>query len=242
MTKKIDFYQKFLEAKKYTDQYGVVYGTEDFAVYLYSVIRMQKPKTVVELGTGLGTTTIWSALALEENSFGKIITIDDGSEWSRISAGLNLNKNYHQYITDLIDKFEFKCVEFLNEKISVLGYTDPVDILFCDYAHSSFDICKLLAQYLPVMNEYSKIYIDSASTHYNSYNTLERIVDILNCGSVPKTLQDLTDIDLGKSIKNKTFSLEHIIENKDRNQNSTACITVSPTDIFPYPRVNIRAV
>ena len=36
------------------------------------------------------------------------------------------------------------------------------------------------------------------------------------------------------------FKLEHIVENKDRSQNSTACITIQPYDIFPYPKVNVR--
>lgn len=239
---KNNFYQKFVDIKKYTDHNGAVYGTEDFAIYLYSIIKMQKPKHIVELGTGLGITMLWSALALEENGHGKIVTIDDGSEWERISSALEIKEHYSQYINDLITQFDFKNISFLNHPIEVFDNSDPIDILFCDYAHSSFDICKLLSQYLPKMNEYSKIYIDSASTHYNSYNTLNSIIDILNQGHIPKTLQDLSKVNLKKYVEDKKFSIEHIIENKDRNQNSTACVTISPIDIFPYPRVNIRAV
>ena len=239
---KTDFYNKFVKAKQFTDQYGEIYGTEDFAIYLYSVIKMLKPKIVVELGTGLGTTMLWAALALEENQQGKIITVDDGSEWPRINSVVNLNHNYSNHINSLIQQFDLQCVDFRNERIQTLDIENPIDILFCDYAHSVYDVCHLLAEYLPLMNSYSKIYIDSASTHYNSYNALEQIIKLFNQDCIPKTIKELASTDLEPIVKNHKFDLEHVIENKNRNQNSTACITVSPVDIFPYPRVNIRSV
>lgn len=239
---KTDFYNKFVKAKQFTDQYGEIYGTEDFAIYLYSVIKMLKPQTVVELGTGLGTTMLWAGLALEENQQGKLITVDDGSEWPRINSVVNLNHNYSDHINSLIKQFGLQCVDFRNEQIQTLDIEDAIDILFCDYAHSVYDVCRLLAEYLPLMNSYSKIYIDSASTHYNSYNALEQIIELFNQGCIPKTVKELASTDLESIIKNHRFDLEHIIENKNRNQNSTACITISPIDIFPYPRVNIRSV
>jgi predicted O-methyltransferase YrrM len=239
---KTEFYNRFVKAKQFTDQYGEIYGTEDFAIYLYSVIKMLKPNTVVELGTGLGTTMIWAALALEENQQGTLITVDDGSEWPKINSAVNLNNNYKNYIENLIQEFELKSVDFRNQKIKTLDIDSPIDILFCDYAHSVYDVCQLLSEYLPLMNTYSKIYIDSASTHYNSYNALERIVELFNQGHIPQTVKDLSLQDLEPIVKTHRFDLEHIIENKNRNQNSTACVTISPVDIFAYPRVNIRSV
>ncbi len=33
---KTEFYNRLIEAKKYTDRIGSIYGTEDLSVYLYS--------------------------------------------------------------------------------------------------------------------------------------------------------------------------------------------------------------
>lgn len=243
-----DLYQRLAELKRYTDRIGSIYGTEDLSVYLYSVIKMMKPKTVVELGTGLGSTMLWSALALEENNEGVLYTIDDGSEWERISVareliGERFCKKYSEFIQKLIIDFQiYERVQFINEKISIVPVNN-IDLLFSDFAHGVFDVTKLIADYLPRMNDYSKIYIDSASTHYGSYNTIERIVEILNNGKIPRSFEEVSVFDydeLLKKVQSSSFSIEHIIENKDRNQNSTCCITVSPIDIFPYPRKNLR--
>ena len=237
---------KFVSIKRYTDSIGSVYGTEDFSIYLYSIVKMLKPKNVVELGTGLGSTAFWAALALEENGFGRIITVDDGSEWDSVGTyvrslvGKHYNSDYATYINNLITSFDLKNIHLLNEKISVININEPIDILFTDFAHSVFDIVQLLAYYIPKMSSYSKIYIDSASTNYSSYCALERIVESLNHGKVPASIKEVAveEIDISSS----KFYLEHIIENKDRSQNSTACITIMPEDIFCYPRVGIRGV
>src|ERR1051325_6257975 len=60
-----------------TDAVGTGFGTEDFCLFLYSLVRMQTPKTVVELGTGFGLTTFWMALAAKSNKGGHIWTVDD---------------------------------------------------------------------------------------------------------------------------------------------------------------------
>ena len=243
-----EFYNRLIEAKKYTDRIGSVYGTEDLSVYLYSVMKMMKPKTVVELGTGLGSTMLWSALALEENNCGELYTIDDGSEWYRIKTvkdtiGEHFREDYTDFIENLIETFKIgERVRFLNKKISVLEL-DEIDVLFSDFAHGVFDVTKLLADYIPKMNDYAKIYIDSASTHYSSYHTLEKIVGMLNNGKIPRSFEEVSDFNYDsfmRIVQRSSFSIEHIIENKDRDQNSTCCITISPIDIFPYPRKNLR--
>lgn len=252
---KNNFYNRFVELKRYTDRVGSVYGTEDFSVYLYSMIKMMKPKKVVELGTGLGSTMLWSALALEENGEGTIYTVDDGSEWERLRQvkdliGNDFQEDYNQFIASLIKKHQFDNISFFYEKIDVLDVKN-IDILFSDFAHGVFDITKLLVNYLPKMNSHSRIYIDSASTHYSSYMALEKLVELLNDNKIPRVFHDVIEysnklerdhhIDvLQDIIQNSEFKIDHIIENKDRNQNSTCCITMSPIDIFPYPRKNIR--
>ena len=234
---------KFSELKKYTDSIGSIYGTEDFAIYLYSIVKMMKPQTVVELGTGLGSVALWTALALEENKSGVIHTIDDGSEWDRLKTSVGMStgiyeEKYPEYIKNLVKRFNFEQINFISKKIDRLDLGN-IDILFSDFAHGPFDIVKILADYLPQMTDDSYIMFDSASTHYGSYHTLETIVDCFNNGKVPRVFKDL-GVDLSDKVNNCKFQLNHIVENKDRNQNSTACIRITPVDIFPYPRVNVR--
>ena len=58
-----------------------VYGKERFCYLLYSLVRMEQPNTVVELGTGFGTCAFLVAQALKENNKGMIWTIDNGVDW-----------------------------------------------------------------------------------------------------------------------------------------------------------------
>ena len=240
-------YERFLKLKKFTDSIGPIYGTEDFAIYLYSVIKMLKPQFVLELGTGLGTTALWSAQALIENNSGVIHTFDDGSEWSHLknaknSIGEYFREDYLFYIENLIDSFEVRSrLNFHQLKINDIEADAPIDILFSDFSHGPADVLKLLAEFLPQMNDFSKIYIDSASTYYSSYHTLESLIMMFNENIIPRTILELSKNEkIHQAIHTHKFQLEHIVENKDRAQNSTACITIQPYDVYPYPKINMR--
>lgn len=242
-------YEKFAKLKMLTDRIGTVYGTEDFAIYLYSLVKMTRPKTVLELGTGLGSTALWTALALEENGNGVMHTIDDGSEWSTMRGidsilGDFYRKNYAEYVKNLISHFElYDHINFINDTISD-NYLDNIDILFCDYSHGPHAVTKLIADYFLKMNPNSFIFIDSASTYYPSFQLLESMISQLNSGKIPFTLKEMVSKDKLQLFQDKVinikFELTHLIENKNRNQNSTTQIKMIPIDIMPQPRVNIR--
>jgi len=242
-------YDKLIEIKKLTDEIGQIYGTEDFAIYLYSLVKMSKAKNIVELGTGLGSTALWIALALEENQNGTLHTIDDGSEWNHLKQAKSrfefyFHENYSEYIYNLIDHFQFsKQIQFYNEKIDSFE-TEHIDILFSDFQHSPYAVIKCIADHLHKMSDNSYIFIDSASTYYSSYHTINSIIDCLNLGKIPKTLVEMIDSKNMHKFQTKVmsskFELTHVIENKNRNQNSTAQIKILPIDIIPQPRMNIR--
>ena len=242
-------YDKFKELKQLTDRIGSVYGTEDFAVYLYALIKMTKPRSVLELGTGLGSTALWAGLALEENGGGVCHTIDNGEAWVDLKSPTLLNQyyrdNYSDYITDLIAAFQLQNqIVFHNEAITQLEYDTQYDIVFCDYAHGPFNCVKLLVDCIPRMQDNAYIFIDSASTLYSSFHTLECTIDLFNQGRVPLTVQELISEEQRQNfihkIQNCRFDLTHLVENKQRNQNSTAQIKISPIDIVVQPRINIR--
>lgn len=63
------------------DLAGPLYGSEDQALFLYSLVKMYRPRTVVELGAGLGVSSFWIAQALRENGDGRLFSVDDGCHW-----------------------------------------------------------------------------------------------------------------------------------------------------------------
>src|ERR1041384_3160568 len=66
-----------------TDAVGTSFGTEDFSLFLYSMVRMHAPETVVDLGTGLGLSAFWMALAAKRNQIGHVWTVDDFELFNR---------------------------------------------------------------------------------------------------------------------------------------------------------------
>jgi hypothetical protein len=234
--------------KSYADSVLDVYGTEDFSVYLYSLIKMQKLRNIVEYGTGLGSAALWCGQACKENGFGKVHTVDLGIEWEvnirRDILKAHREKTHAQYITELIKSHALEdYIELHNEAIDFeKSYsTDPIDILFSDYNHGTIKILELLANLIPKMSRHSYIFIDGASCYLSSYWMLENLISILNTGRIPQSLMELaSDKDGLKQVVQATkFSVSHIIENKQRKQNNTACITLSPLDIMPYDKQHI---
>ena len=213
----MNYYERFLKLKQFTDSVGPIYGTEDFGIYFYSVIKMMKPKSILELGTGLGTTMLWAAQALDENNQGKIHTIDNGSEWNylkkaRDQMGEYFREDYLFYIENLIDSFNVrKFVEFHPIQIEEIQSDNPIDILFSDFAHGPSDVLKLLAEFLPQMNSYSKIYIDSASTHYGSYHTLEKVIDMFESGIIDPAKVTRSSLQNAASISSMILTTECVI-------------------------------
>ena len=62
---------------QFTSILGAAFGTAAFAKLLHSLVLMERPRTVVELGSGLGTSALWMALATEMNGYGHVYAVDD---------------------------------------------------------------------------------------------------------------------------------------------------------------------
>lgn len=238
------------EIKNYTDQVGPYYGTEDLAVYVYSMIKMNRPQKVLELGTGLATVSLWAAAALVENGTGELVTVDDGSQYANNSDVVSLlgdqyTPNYKDFVEKLLKLHGVAAVvNFVNKTLEELTFRDSYDMLFADFSHSPFAVTRLLGQFLPRITRNSTIFIHSASTYYSSYHTLEAVVDLLNQKRIPLSLREMVnpgDLNrLEQLVNNCVFELTHLVENKQRNQNSAAQIRIVPCDIVPHPRSNIR--
>lgn len=239
---------------------GPSYGSEDVCVLLYSMIKRERPALVVELGTGLGVTTAWIAAALAENGHGTIVTVDNGAHFET-SGKRQWREQLQGPLAELADRpyGEFLATIFARAGVSrrvkvcrseidlhelswleeCLGSDAPkIDVVFSDYNHSATNTATLVASFLPRMAEVGSIFIDSASTHLPSYYLLEHLVELLNAGRVPKEMlahaaRSGLDARLEAMTRESRFRLMHLVEKRDRSQNSTAWLRVERASLLP---------
>ncbi|SRR6266568_3187269 len=249
-----------------SDVAGIRSGTEDFCLFLYSLIRMHAPKTIVELGTGLGTSAFWMALAAKRNGVGHVWTVDDLSlfkiyndrldkiinDLRRVQFALLETSTPQQYFQDVSRLLDLdKYLTFIHEKIDLdeerhfdhYPFGDKtIDLLFSDFRHGPMAILAILGHFLPRMSPTSSIFIDSAPTDWRSYLLLEQLIAQLNSGQIPRLLQDRSPVDLSQVMKNRRIVLVHLTECKERDQNSTAWLKIEVIDLLPQPRTYMRGL
>jgi hypothetical protein len=247
-----------------TDIAGPVFGTEQFCLFLYSLARMHEPRIIVELGTGLGVSAFWMALAAKLNGHGHVWTVDDleyfeqnttllkkiCSELDRMGFGsvnCGTPKEYLEGVAKLLQIDNQ--LTFINTRIDLnearhfeqYPFGDqPIDLLFSDFKHGPAAVLAILGHFLPRMSPSSSIFIDSAATYWPSFLLLENLVTQLNHGKVAKLLQDRTSVDLSHLVRNLRIVLVHLTEAKTRNQNSAVWLKIEPIDVVPQPRAYMR--
>jgi hypothetical protein len=249
-----------------TDVLGEGYGTEEFCLFLYTIVRMHAPKTVVELGTGRGASAFWMALGARRNGLGHVWSVDDHEQLGEIGAALRRNMSRlagtpwerldvaRPDLALLEVSQELQLTDhltFIERRIrpEVQGHFDdypfvqqPIDLLFSDFSHGPSTILQILGQLMPRMSKSCSILIDSASTSWPSYLLLEHLVTLLNYGQVPELLQENSNIDLTPIIRNLRITLVHLTKWGRRNQNSTAWLKFEPVDLQPHPRAVMRGL
>jgi hypothetical protein len=251
----------FLQQLRY--KLGPIYGSEDLCVLLYSLVKRQKPRVVVELGTGFGVTTAWIAAAMAENGFGTIYTVDNGACFGadRVRHKLDRLEGGLAPLSDALSAQEFyarifECAGVArhvraiegNIELTDLGWLDahvdpdgkgiPIDVLFSDFKHSVQIICQILASFLPRMAGNASIFIDSASTKMVSYYMLEHLMKMLDNKLVPVEVLDMASSaaqreQLLRILQNSVFRLTHLIEHQQRAQNSTAWLSMTRPSLVP---------
>lgn len=194
--------------KKYTDEIGYVYGSEDLCVHLYSWVKMIKPRQIIEFGTGLGASTLWINEAIKENGGGILHTIDDGSKFVKAAEIVGLpQSSYEDYIVDLYNRFDihddvtfYRClVEDFYTEVGRHLEPNSVDMIFSDYNHHPNTIEDMFDKYLPSLSDGSLVFIDSAPSKRDSMDTIDSL----------------------------GYEYWNIYENKDSPQASTCCIRVT---------------
>lgn len=283
------------ESKKLIEEWsklvGGRYGSEAQSLLFYSLVKMHKPKNVLELGTGLGVTAFWIAQALSENGNGHIWTIDDGSHWDGMihqlaeggdkeSAASRLVNNikgnstfnylldenaartpvpsYEALICQLAEQFSLNShLTFMKGAIPTKSNTaasedpflgkaleQPLDLLFCDFAHGPTSVLMLLAKFLPSMAESSSIFIDSASTYFRSFMVLEQTINQLQNGKIPALflagMSPDKKLALMELVMTRRFTLIPLVEKVNRAQNGLIWLKIEPYNFVPYPLTGMR--
>lgn len=67
------------------------------APYLYIIVRVLKPRVVVETGVGPGVSTSFILYALERNGFGELFSIDLPEADQEIYISMGIVKEFHRY-------------------------------------------------------------------------------------------------------------------------------------------------
>jgi hypothetical protein len=232
-----------------------LYGTENFCHLLYSLVRMDRPAVVVELGCGGGATALMASQALHENEHGHLWTIDNGSDWDddlvRTSclAAAELNGSdvgYSAFITTLRERCGLaeRC-SLVEMTLNGTEFFDPgqkIDVLFADATPSHAEGClALLKYYLPRVNNYSSIFIDRAGTINHAWMVLRYVLNCFQAGRIPSHLIDgCTDDEvraMERLVKTCEFQLINLTETgrkKATMQNSRAWIKIQPLDYVPH--------
>lgn len=245
------------------DVVGEAFGTEIFSLFLYSLARMHKPQTVVELGTGFGVSAAWMGLAAAENGSGHIWSVDDCSQLQTdyfrdrmlalAKAGFDGFQelgpaDYHPCLIETLDLADqvthVRRTIDLEESAHFDDYPFgdlEVDLLWSDITHGVEQMLMTLTHFLPRMAPSSSIFLDSVPSYMPSYQTLERLIKQLNSGRVPKMMLDW-GVDAG-FVENREFNLVHLtkVDTGREHQNGTSWIKIEPVDLRPYPAIDIRA-
>lgn len=237
------------ELKIFTDRVGRIYGTEDWCMFLYALAKMHAPVTILELGAGVGACALWLAQAAKENGTGHVYTADDGRDWPQTLANNDDTFTAAEKIPAFADYLQYLGRRFgLSEQLTHIATSmpplpmpdSPIDLLFSDFRHGPTDILQILGTYLSRMSRACSIFIDSASTSYPSFATLELLVPMLNQGKLPQMLVENVpagQLDATRAfVQSSRFDLIHMTEQKRRVQNSTAWIKIQPLDLRAYPR------
>lgn len=248
----------YLNYRTCDDAYTVaeLYGTENFCHFLYSLVRMDRPPVVVELGCGGGATALMVSKALQENGSGHLWTVDNGSDWNTelirrtcLSPfeSFDCDETYPSFVQRLLDTFQFSGVTTLVEMdLNDANLFDPgakVDMLFSDATPSHVEGClHLLKYYLPRVSNFSSIFIDRAGTINHAFLFLRYVVGQLNNGKIPfqllEGLNDEQQCALERLVKTCEFQLINLTESnhgkRNRMQNSRAWIKIQPVDYIPH--------
>jgi hypothetical protein len=231
-----------------------MFGVEDLAVFLYALVKMHRPKLMVELGSGSGACALLCAQAMAENGGGKVLSFDNGAQWRRIREdrrlapyGLETGGSYQQFLSSLARRFA------VAEQLAFVEASFPpfpeiegsIDLLFVDFRDGLEVISAILAHFLLRMSASASIFYDGGSSSAEGFLFLEKLVQDLNNNKFPENIRRYVargSLDAWRELLHaRRFTLMHLTRQRG-TQNSTSWIKLEPVDYVPYPVVRRQPV
>ena len=237
----------------YQNELAAEYGTENFAYFLYALVKMAKPQVMLELGTGAGITSFMAAQAMKENGFGIVYTVDDASQWSDVAMFVRdyfgvADLDYPTFIDlatrkfDLAEHVRAVSTHLATDTLYMPPGIDKLDMVYVDCLTTTVrDIGATMAFYLPRLKLYSSMFWDNASTHNHAFLFVEYVVKEFQAGRIPVFLQRLSQQDvaaLWTMVRTCKFTLVHLTDDYrgkfNKLQNSRAWLKIEPNDFVPH--------
>lgn len=239
---------------EHTHELAKEYGTENFSWFMYSLVRMAKPRVMLELGTGAGVTSFLAAQAMKENGFGTVYTIDNVSQWDDTRRYIREyfgrdDIDYQGFIEAALRTFDLgqhvRYVDFniSAEQLYMPPGVDKLDVVYIDCLGANVqNVAATLAYYLPRMNVYSSLFWDCTSTVNHTFLFFEYMARELNAGKVPVSLLRGAKAPemaaLETLVRNCKFTLVHLTDDNrgkvNKHQNSRTWLKIELNDFIPH--------
>ena len=232
----------FEQLKRYTDEYGPRHKTEDWCLFMYALVKMQRPSVFLELGTGWGVTLFWVAQAMQENGLGACHSVDSSRMWKKRSR----KGEFTSLIQARAEEFGLADrITLIDQEVPPFPEVEGVDLLFSDISPYPGHILDVLGHYLPTMPVHGSIFFDSAAGRLQTYWMMSMLVDELNRGRVPARLLSQVASEkrntLIRRVITSRFELIPITKVQERlDQNGPLWFRFSPSDLVPYPQTLFR--
>ncbi len=245
------------DSSEYKHELAQEYGTENFSLFLYALVKMAKPKVLLELGTGAGVTAFLAAQAMKENGFGTVYTVDNVSQWSDTKAYIQeyfqlKEVDYPTFIQLALRTFgleqhlRYANVDISAERPYMPPGVDKLDMVYIDCLGANVqNVANTLAYYLPRMNVYSSVFWDCTSTVNHTFLFFTYAVRELNAGKIPVFLlrglnpQELSALEV--LVRNCKFTLVHLTDDSrgkvNKHQNSRTWLKIELNDFIPHGAV-----
>ncbi|MDJ1110515.1 class I SAM-dependent methyltransferase [Macrococcus caseolyticus] len=224
------------ELLKISKKYGNIYGSELIAQQLYVLIKREKLINVIELGTGLGVTSVWIGTALKENEKGLLNTFDNfehSGELQRlgIQQELVIYNNISKLKLNDVIKMNKMNINLDDEKFQEnFSEMDNIDLIFSDFSHGISDIQNIFRTFLPYLGDKMHIFIDSVPSNLEAKYYLNQLIEDFNNSKIASFIYKQTDKEMiWQSIQNilcSKFTIHHIEEKDTTHQGATTWIII----------------
>ena len=158
MVKNMDIGKVLDEINRYSTNNAIPNVDKEVGMLFSILIKASRARNILEIGTGVGYSTIWLALAARENQ-GKVLTIEKDSDHARVAAeyfkkanlkNVNiLNADALGLLKNLDEKFDFVFIDAAKEE-----YIDYIKLIYTKLVKPSLIVADNAISHLEAVSDY----------------------------------------------------------------------------------------